>query len=93
MAFTRWRAASRAHARSSIAWASSRRPSTCSGGTHTGLSSPASASLASRSASRRSFFLEREPAEPGILEDATGTTVAPPRVSIRAGTKPVQPDS
>ena len=91
IAFTRWRAASRTQARSSIAWASSRSPSTCSGGTQTGLTSPARASRASRSASRLSFFLERESAELGSFEEATGSTNVSPRVSIRAGTNPVQP--
>ena len=44
----RWRAASRTQARSSIAWASSRSPPACSGGTQTGLTSPARASRARR---------------------------------------------
>ena len=87
----RWRAASRTQARSSIAWASSRSPPACSGGTQTGLTSPARASRARPPASRLSFFLERESAEPGGLEEATGSADVSPRVSIRAGTNPVQP--
>lgn len=56
-----------------------------------GLTSPARASRARPPASRLSFFLERESAELGSFEEATGSTSVSPRVSIRAGTNPVQP--